>query len=60
MKHEILKLLSVANMTAGELRKILKCRHEALYADLVNLEASGKVLVWAKAKPTDNLWCIAA
>lgn len=60
MKQQILQLLRVSNMTAGEMRRILKCRHEALYADLLSLEASGAVQVWAKAKPADNLWCVAA
>ena len=57
MKHQILKLLSVANMTAAELRRILKCRHETLYQALVSLEAAGKVTVWAKDKPAFTLWC---
>jgi DNA-binding HxlR family transcriptional regulator len=57
MKAQILQLLGVANMTAGELRMVLKCRHETLYQTLVSMEASGLVTVWAKDRPAQTLWC---
>lgn len=57
MSEQIMSLLSKANMTAGELRMLLKCRHETLYQILVRLEAAGLVTVWAKSRPHDTLWC---
>jgi DNA-binding PadR family transcriptional regulator len=57
MRDQILNLLSAANMTAAELRRSLKCRHETIYQALVSMEASGLVTVWAKDKPAQTLWC---
>lgn len=56
MKTQILQLLDRGDMSARDLQTALKCRHEAIYMALVQMEAEGTVTVWAKT-PGTTVWC---
>lgn len=56
MKNKILELLEGGDLSANALKSALKCRHEAIYMALVQMEAEGTVTVWAKT-PGTTVWC---
>jgi DNA-binding transcriptional ArsR family regulator len=57
MSEQILEMLERGDMTAIEIRQVLKVRHETVYMALVRLEAAGQVTVWSKDRPRQVLWC---
>jgi DNA-binding transcriptional ArsR family regulator len=57
MNESILSLLQLGDMTALQIRRALKVRHETVYMALVRLEAAGQVALWSKDRPRQVLWC---
>jgi DNA-binding transcriptional ArsR family regulator len=57
MSDQILEILERGDMTAIEIRRVLKVRHETVYMALVRLEAAGQVTMWSKDRPRHVLWC---
>lgn len=57
IKQAILAYLRSGDATALEVRQFFHLSHEQVYMALVQLEAEGRVRVWARSPDKENVWC---